>query len=171
MHAHTLTHACTHVHARTHARTYTHARTLIHVLNQIQADKRKYVAKLREANKRVKRAKRTLKKSRAENDKLYEENEVTKKRLAVATAQLAAFRVEHPDWRPPDSVPLISNDATELTAMFRVRSYYIQCFMFSFLFIPLTHTGSRSANGRTETDATRPVGCPCCFLGRTKTDA
>ena len=105
-----------------HSLTLIHTLTLIHVLIRTQADKRKYVAKLREANKRVKRAKKTLKTCRDENDKLHAENELNKKRLAVATAQLAAFRMEHPDWRPPDSVPLIPDDATQLKAMFRVRS-------------------------------------------------
>ena len=88
-----------------------------------QAEKRKYVSLVREANKRVIRAKRALKKCRDTNEKLKAENILTTQRLAVATAQLAAFRIEHPDWVPPENIPLLPDDAREFTSIFRVTTH------------------------------------------------
>lgn len=86
----------------------------------MQAEKRSLVSRVREAGKKVKRAKVVTQKVSHQLQEEIKKRKETEKLLRHANKQLAAFKVSHPEWRPPEGVSLLPTDQDDATHIFKV---------------------------------------------------
>ena len=85
----------------------------------LKAKQRRVTAKLRESKKRCRKAQSASKTNYDRAIQAEFERDECKRLLALAQAQLASFRVTHPEWRPPDSILLQKDDLQDATNIFK----------------------------------------------------
>ena len=83
-------------------------------LQQAMTEKRSLVCRLREANKKIKQL-------TTRNNEVEETLIKTKMFLGVAESQVTAFRVDHPEWTPPDNLLLSKDHQEDFTNLFQVH--------------------------------------------------
>ena len=89
-------------------------------LNSLQSELRSLKAQLRESKKKIGILERQVNEERAGRLKAEAELEKKHRLLKVAEAQVASFRAEYPDWRPPELKLLTSSDDKDFRHMFEV---------------------------------------------------
>ena len=83
----------------------------------LKAKQRSVTAQLRESKKRCRKAQSAAKTNYDRATQAEFERDECKRLLALARAQLAAFRITHPDWRPPDDILLMKGDVRDVGLM------------------------------------------------------
>ena len=86
-----------------------------------QCTARRLTARVREANKKVKRFQTALKHHQVELESEQRKREETERELRAANAQIGSFRASHPHWKPPADILLMSDNCVDGTHIFKVH--------------------------------------------------
>ena len=90
-------------------------------MQKLKSKVRKLMAQLRETKKREDKLNDCVQRFREAKDRAEQESKATKDLLKVVRSQLRAFRLTHPDWRPPPDIePTTADEDTDWRHIFNI---------------------------------------------------